>query len=63
MEELYEVKLQNLAISPPPGVPSLTGQGKLSCYCPEKIKKSFFSPLFDIGRHWINLTLECLDFK
>ena len=63
MEELCKVKSQNLIINPPPGVPSLTGQGKPSCHCPEKIKKSSFNPLFDTGRHWINLTSEYLDFR
>ena len=34
---------------PPPGSPSLVGQGRPSCLSPEKIKKSSFKPLFDVG--------------
>ena len=36
-----------LIVSLPPGSPSFTGQGKLSCHHTEKIRKSSFSPLLD----------------
>ena len=49
--------------TPPPGFPSLVGQGRPSCHSPEKIKKSSFKPLFDVGRHWINLTAGYLDLR
>ena len=58
-----QAKLCRFTTKPPPGVPSSVGQGRPSCHFPEKIKKSSFSPLFDVRRHWINLTLGYLDLR
>ena len=55
--------MYKLIVGPPPSVPSLTRQGKPSCHCLEKIKKYSFKPLFNIGRHWINLILGYLDLR
>ena len=55
--------MYKLTVGPPPSVPSLTRQGKPSCHCLEKIKKYSFNPLFNIGRHWINLILGYLDLR
>ena len=53
----------NLDLKTPPGVPSLVGQGRSSCHSPETIRKSFFMPLLDSGRHEISLTLGYLVFR
>ena len=58
-----QTKTHESTAIPPPGFPSLVGQGKPSCHSPEKIKKSSFKFLFEVGRHWINLTSGCLDLR
>ena len=68
-EEIWESKREIQAKThkstaiPPPGFPSLVGQGRLSYHSPERIKKSSFKPLFDMGRHRINLTAGYLDLR
>ena len=57
------VKVQKFTTGPPSSVPSLVRQGNPLCHPPEKIKKSSFSPLFDVGRHWINLASGYLDLR
>ena len=63
MKEKAQTKAYKFTVGPPLGVPSLVGHGRPSCHALEKIKKSSFKPLFDVGRHWINLTSSYLDLR
>ena len=46
-----QTKTHKFTARPPPGFPSLVGQGRPSCHSLDRIKKSSFKPLFDVGRH------------
>ena len=47
----------------PPGSPSLVGQGRPSLQGPDRMRKSSFIPLLDLGRQEINLTTLDRDLR